>query len=69
MEMSVLFVSDAARELDARPRDISDLFYQRVLDDQRCPVVSNRRVIPRDYLPKIREALAQRRQAKQGAAQ
>ncbi len=32
-------VSEAARVLGRRPREISDLFYQRVLSDERCPVV------------------------------
>lgn len=64
----LLSVSDAARELNVRPRDISDLFYQRVLDDERCPVLSHRRVIPRDYLPDIQQALRLRQQARGEAA-
>jgi hypothetical protein len=57
-----LSVSDAARELsDARnkvkPRDISDLFYRRVLNDEYCRIVAGRRLIPRDYLSIIRWAL------------
>ena len=58
--MSFTSVSDCARELNARPRHISDLFYQRILDDSICPIVSNRRLIPRSYVPAIREALAER---------
>lgn len=58
--MSFISVSDCARELGARPRDISDLFYQRILDDATCPIVSNRRLIPRTYMPVIKEALAKR---------
>ena len=58
--MPYLSVSDCAREIGARPRDISDLLYQRVLDDSICPVVSNRRLIPRSYVPTIREVLAER---------
>lgn len=61
-------VTDVAREIGCRPRDISDLFYARVLDDERCPIVSNRRVIPRDYLPEIRRALSQRQKATPEAA-
>lgn len=58
-----LTVSEAARVLGRRPREISDLFYQRVLSDELCPVVGGRRFIPRDYLPVIEEALRRDRQA------
>ena len=58
--MSFISVSDCARELGARPRDISDLFYQRVLDDATCPIVTNRRLIPRSYVPAVKEALTER---------
>ena len=51
-------VSDAARRIPgARPKDISDLFYLRKLDDAKCPVVGGRRLIPPDYLPEIEAAL------------
>jgi hypothetical protein len=50
-------VSDAARRIPgARPKDITDLFYLRKLDDARCPVVGGRRLIPPDYLPAIEKA-------------
>jgi hypothetical protein len=52
-----LTVSDVARRLGRRPRDISDLFYQRHLSDEQCPVVGGRRLIPGDYLPVIQAAL------------
>jgi hypothetical protein len=58
-----LTVSDAARELSdelghvVRPRDISDLFYRRLLEDRHCPILGGRRLIPRDYLPAIVVAL------------
>ena len=51
--MSYLSVSEVARRIGARPKDISDLFYQRRLDDQRCPVVAGRRLIPEDYIPTV----------------
>ena len=51
--MSHLSVSEAARRLGVRPRDISDLLYSRRLDDDRCPVVAGRRLLPADYLPAI----------------
>jgi hypothetical protein len=52
-----LSVSDAARRLGVRPRNISDLFYQRRLSDEVCPVIGGRRLIPLDYLPIIQAAL------------
>ena len=58
--MSLFSVSEVARQLDVPPRDISDLFYARVLDDQLCPVVGRRRVIPAGYIDTIRAALASR---------
>jgi hypothetical protein len=58
--MSYLTVSDVARRLSVRPRDVSDLFYQRALDDGRCPVVGGRRLIPADYLADIVAALRER---------
>jgi hypothetical protein len=51
--MSHLTVSDVARRLRVRPRAISDLFYQRRLSDERCPIIGGRRLIPDDYLPTI----------------
>jgi hypothetical protein len=56
--MRQLIVSEVARRIPgAKPKDISDLFYQRRLDDIRCPVVGGRRLIPEDYLPEIVAAL------------
>jgi hypothetical protein len=58
-----LIVSEAARTLTAqlgevvRPRAISELFYRRLLEDSRCPIVGGRRLIPPDYLPTIADAL------------
>lgn len=45
-----LSVSEAARRLRARPRDISDLFYRRRLRDDLCPIVAGRRLIPQEYM-------------------
>jgi hypothetical protein len=52
-------VSEASRRLGpgVAPRDISDLFYARRLDDRRCPIVGGRRLIPADYLPQVEAAL------------
>lgn len=55
--MRHLIVSEVARHLGARPKDISDLFYQRKLDDNRCPIIGGRRLIPEDYLDVIGAAL------------
>jgi len=52
-----LSVSEAARRLGARPRDISDLFYRRVMRDDWCPIVTGRRMIPSEYLEMVRAAL------------
>lgn len=53
-------VSDVARRLGVPPRVISDLFYQRALDDGVCPVVCGRRVIPEAYVPEIEKVLRER---------
>ena len=58
--MNYLSVSETAREIGARPRDISDLYYRRILDDAICPIIANRRLIPRSYVPTVREVLAER---------
>ena len=58
--MDYLSVSDAARELGAKPKHISDLLYQRELRDDLCPIVAGRRLIPRGYLPEILKALIKR---------
>jgi hypothetical protein len=55
--MRHFIVSDLARQLDVNPRTISDLFYQRKLDDGRCPIVGGMRIIPEDYVPAIKAAL------------
>lgn len=63
---NLLSVSDVARKLEeqlgcpVRPRDISTLLYDRVIDDSRCPVVGTRRVIPLEMLPDIEAALIAR---------
>jgi hypothetical protein len=56
--MQLLNVSEAARRIPgARPKDISDQFYLRKLDDGRCPIVGGRRLVPEDYLPEIERVL------------
>lgn len=58
--MEYLSVSEAARELGAKPKQISDLLYQRELRDDLCPIVAGRRLIPRSYLPTVASVLAER---------
>lgn len=61
-----LTVSEAAREMsretgvEVHPRDISDLFYQRVLPDDAGPIIGGRRLIARETLPVILKALRDR---------
>ncbi|MHB1038020.1 MAG: hypothetical protein ACYC0Y_25635 [Pirellulales bacterium] len=50
-------VSQVARHIGARPRDISNLFYQRKLRDDLCPIVAGRRRIPEEYLDCIVKVL------------
>ena len=55
----MMSVSEAARRIGAKPRDISDLFYRRELPgaDVDCPLVGGRRLIPPSYVETIRLAL------------
>jgi hypothetical protein len=62
-----LVVSDVARRLGVRPRDISDLFYQRRLNDDLCPIVGGRRLIPVDYVSVIQNALLSRHDTEDGS--
>jgi hypothetical protein len=55
--MNYLSVSEVARRLGARPKDISDLFYRRALPDDLCPIVVGRRLISESHLDLIRLAL------------
>jgi len=55
--MVLLTVSDVARQVGAKPRDISDMFYKRVLSDEMCPVVGGRRLIAPEYVSTIVAAL------------
>jgi hypothetical protein len=42
------------------PRMISDLLYRCILDTARCPIVGDRCMIPRDYLPTVLDVLQSR---------
>ncbi len=54
-------VSEVARQLGVKPREISDLFYCRELRDDLCPIVAGRRLIPDTYLQEIADVLRRRR--------
>lgn len=59
--MPTLFsITEVADKIGCRPRDISDLFYQRKLDAKRCPLKAGRRLIASDYVPTIALAVANR---------
>lgn len=53
-------VSEVARRVGARPKDISDLFYARELRDDLCPIIAGRRIIPEDYVSVIAMTLKRR---------
>ncbi len=55
--MQYLSVSETARRLGARPRDIPDLFHRRELRDDLCPIIGGRRLISEDHLDMISAAL------------
>ncbi len=58
--MDHLTVGEVARELGAYPKDITNLFYIRELDDRKCPIVGGRRMIPKDYIPVVSMVLRRR---------
>ena len=60
INMAIQSVSNVARKLGVAPKLISDLFYTRVLNDDKAPVLSGRRVIPESYVETIREELIKR---------
>jgi hypothetical protein len=58
--MTHLTVSQVARQFGIRPRVISDLFYSRILDDTRCPIAGRVRLVPSNYLPRVKRVLSER---------
>ena len=46
----LLGVGDVARRLNVRPSQVTQLFYERRLRDDLCPIVGGRRLIPHDYV-------------------
>ena len=57
MAENLLSVSEVARLLGAKPKNISDLFYARELRDDIAPIVAGRRLIPENYVEIIRTTL------------
>jgi hypothetical protein len=55
--MEFVGIADLARQLDCRPRDISDAFYNGSLDERRVIRVAGRRAIPGDYLQEVKMVL------------
>jgi hypothetical protein len=61
--MNLLTVSQVARQIESNtgliipPQRISNLFYRRILDGNRCPIVGRFRLIPVDYVPEVERAL------------
>jgi hypothetical protein len=43
-------VSEVARKLGVTPRDVSDLFYKRIIADDTAPIMAGRRMIPDDLI-------------------
>jgi len=62
----LLSVGDVCRLIGERrgveipPQRLSDLFYRRIFNAARCPVVAGVRRIPADYLPAIEAVLETR---------
>ncbi len=57
MADNLFSVSQVARLLGAKPKDISDLFYSRELRDDIAPIVAGRRLIPEGYIDTIQTVL------------
>jgi hypothetical protein len=64
-----LTVGQAAERLGARPKDISDAFYRRQLNERLCPIWGGRRMIPEDYLPELERILRRLGHLREGSRQ
>ena len=58
--MTLVSVTEAARQIGCRPRDISDAFYAGYLDEAKAIRVAGRRAFPPEYVPEIRRVLEER---------
>jgi hypothetical protein len=52
----LLTIGQLAHELDARPQDISNLFYRGKIRPD-CSIVSGRRLVPRSRIREVKQAL------------
>lgn len=55
--METLPVGEVARLANCPPHYISQAFYRRRLDADRCPIVAGRRQIPKSYVAEIVRAI------------
>ena len=51
--MDLMSVGDVARRLGVRPSVITQLFYERRIEDESCPIVAGRRLIPEEMVDVI----------------
>ena len=65
--MLYVSVTEAADQTDYCPRNVSDAFYQRRLDDARVINVAGRRAILSDYVPEIAWVLGLRAKTQEAA--
>lgn len=56
--MSFFSVGEAAAVLGCRPKTVSDFIYYRGLAGIDLPLVGNRRMIPKEAIPQLRDAMA-----------
>ena len=60
---TILTLREAAERLGVPPRKLSDGFYAGWLTRQHCEFLGTRRIIPEEYLDRIKAALQSRRAA------
>lgn len=58
-------VSDLARDFGCKPRDISDLLYDRQLPTELCPIAGRARLIPESLVPLVQQKLRERADRRQ----
>lgn len=58
--MSGYTVSELAREFGVKPRDVSMLFYNRVVPESVGPIHNGRRIVSLENKPAIEQALRER---------
>src|SRR5262245_60079657 len=55
--MSFYSITELADRYGVAPKAISDLFFRRLLDPDRCIVKAGRKLIPSEYVPHVERAL------------